>query len=88
MSMFDIEDSKNVRLKANKTSDSKFLRARGVGNLSAVQNEAGLSKSFESPRRLAWFRDNISVAVIASLLVVVILGLIIFFFPLVKGLLP
>ena len=88
MPMFDIEDSKNVRLKANKTSDSKFLRARGVKNLDAVENEAGMSNSIEAPRRLAWFRDNISAAVIAALLVVVILGFLIYFFPWVKNHLP
>lgn len=88
MSMFDIEDSRNVRLKRNKTSDLTLLRARGVKTLDATENEAGVSNLIETPRSFAWFRDNICVAVIGALLVVGILALVIFFFPWVKNHLP
>lgn len=88
MPMFDIENSKNVLLKGNKTSDPALLRARGVKNLDAVENEAGLRNSTEPPRRWAWFRDNVFVAVIGALLVICILGFVILFLPSVKNYLP
>jgi hypothetical protein len=44
MAMFDLEDCKNINLGGNKTSGGVLLRGRNLDGLSAIGNEAGLSK--------------------------------------------
>lgn len=42
MPMFDIEDSKNIEIKGNKTSAVTMAKIKNVENLTASNNEAGI----------------------------------------------
>ena len=77
--MFYIEDSKRIDLTRNETGAEQLLRARGVTDLRATGNKAGLGS--EPPRGGAWFRDHVAVGVIAPLVVIAIVGALVWFWP-------
>ena len=83
MTMFDIEDSKDVNLSQNKTRGANLLRARRVENLTANDNVAAAIEpvSQELPRRFKWFFDNIVVAVVGGAFLIVIVAVLVWKFP-------
>lgn len=83
--MFDIENSDDIKLHDNKSGSEEFLRARRVKNIEAVRNETGIKNAAEFPRKWTWFRDNIGVAVIAGVILIVAIGLLKWFFPSIKS---
>ena len=50
MSMFDIEDSKDVELEGNKTNREKLARIKNVEGFKAKNNEANVPSHKEDPQ--------------------------------------
>jgi len=80
--MFDIKNSKDVNLEENKTTDPQLLKADNIDKLNARGNVAGLR--MEPPRTFAWFRDNIAVTVIGSLIVILVVAAVVWKWPAMK----
>lgn len=83
MAMFDIKDSKKVTLTDNETSGREFLKAWRVDDLEALRNKA-LEASSREKRGARWFRDNMLVAVGGAVLVAILTGLALYFWPSLK----
>lgn len=76
MPMFDLDNVKKADLEGNKTTSDEFLKMRGGDELRAINNEAGKEKK-------PWFRD-VSVNVVAGLIVLGLTILLYYFYPKLK----
>lgn len=84
MPMFDIEDSKNVTLTNNKTTDNTLLKGRNIDRVTASNNESG---GAPKQSRWQWFLDNIIVAVVGGIAVATIIAYVAWQWPPLKPLL-
>jgi len=75
MPMFDIEDSGDVSLVGNETSDEKLLKAKRVGDVVGRDNKANAVQKNESTSRV------IGIGVVVGVLVLVILGVVVHYVP-------